>query len=910
MEPESLQLEENRGEAQDSNGLKALAPETNGGRNVTHVLTLEEITNLATEAGQPAETLMNVVALIAKRFQTEVCSAYLLEPDRENLVLAATVGLRRECIGKLRMAIHEGLAGLVAEKVSPVAAEHAHTHPRFKYFREAGEDSYHSFLGVPLIDRGVLQGVLVVQTIEPRVFREEEVQMLAEAAAQVAPVVNEARTLDRFIAPTQERLWELARNLWWSWDHDAVSLFRDLDPVRWRQLNQNPVSLLAEFPLAKLEARATELVLHSRINYAYRRLQEYLQADRTWGARHAGVLRPSPVAYFSAEFGIHESLPVYSGGLGVLSGDHIKSASDLAIPLVGIGLFYGQGYFRQRLDRNGWQQEEYLETDVNQLPMEIAIGKNGRPVSVQIDTRGGSIHAKVWRVKVGRCDLFLLDSDVEANTADDRKLTSRLYGGDSRARIRQELLLGVGGFRALKALGINPGVLHLNEGHSGFAVLEAIRSRMQEEGIGFDVAVPRVSREVIFTTHTPVPAGHDRFGSELIEEHLGPLRDELGLSTESLMGLGREKPSNQQETFCMTVLGLRLSRRANAVSALHGEVSRAMWIGLCPGKPEDEVPIGHITNGVHVPSWLAPQMFRLYDRHLGTNWHQHSSDAKIWEGIESVDDGELWETHLSLKSQLLEFVRRRAVEQAERRYESREVLQRLGKVLSPDALTIGFARRFATYKRANLILADLESLASMVNDPKRPVQFVFAGKAHPHDEPGKKVLQQIAELMRNGLFTDKFVFVEDYDINVGRYFVQGVDVWLNNPRRPLEASGTSGQKVVLNGGLNLSVLDGWWAEAYDGMNGFSIGTGRTHSNMSVHDKRDGEDLLRTLREEVIPLYYRRDRDGVPRGWIKRMKRTIRTLGWRFNADRMVMDYTQQCYVPAAGGTSSDLRSSW
>src|ERR1700688_1776773 len=904
MEPDSLELEENH---RDVHGEVDL---TVPSRGVTHVLTLEEIANLAGEGGQPAETLMNVVALIAKRFETDVCSAYLLEPDRANLVLAATVGLRRGCIGNLRMAIHEGLAGLVAERVGPVAVEQPQSHPRFKYFREAGEDAYQSFLGVPLIDRGVLQGVLVVQTAEPRVFREDEILMLAEAAAQVAPVVSEARTLDRFIAPAQERLWALARNLWWSWDQDAVSLFRDLDPLRWRQLNQNPISLLAEFPLAKLEARATELVLHSRINYAYRRLQEYLQADRTWGARYAGVLRPRPVAYFSAEFGIHESLPVYSGGLGVLSGDHIKSASDLAIPLVGIGLFYGQGYFRQRLDRNGWQQEEYLETDVNQLPMEIAIGKNGRPVSVQIDTRGGSIHAKVWRVKVGRCDLFLLDSDVEANAPDDRELTSRLYGGDSRARIRQELLLGVGGFRALKALGINPGVLHLNEGHSGFAVLEAIRSRMLEEGIGFDVAVPRVSREVVFTTHTPVPAGHDRFGSELIEEHLGPLRDELGLSTESLMGLGREKPSNQQEPFCMTVLGLRLSRRANAVSALHGEVSRAMWIGLCPGKPEDEVPIGHITNGVHVPSWLAPQMFRLYDRHLGTNWHQYSSDAKIWEGIENVDDGELWETHLSLKSQLLEFVRRRAVEQAERRYESREVLQRLGKVLSPDALTIGFARRFATYKRANLILADLESLASMVNDPKRPVQFVFAGKAHPHDEPGKKVLQQIAELMRNGLFTDKFVFVEDYDINVGRYFVQGVDVWLNNPRRPLEASGTSGQKVVLNGGLNLSVLDGWWAEAYDGMNGFSIGTGRTHSNMSVHDKRDGEDLLRTLREEVIPLYYRRDRDGLPRGWIKRMKRTIRTLGWRFNADRMVMDYTQQCYVPAAGGTSSDLRSSW
>jgi starch phosphorylase len=903
MEPESLGVTESHEEVQD---LHVSVP----ARLTTHVLTLEEIANLAAEEGQPAETLMNVVALIAKRFETEVCSAYLLEPDRANLVLAATVGLRRECIGNLRMAISEGLAGLVAEQVSPVAVEQAQNHPRFKYFPDAGEDAYQSFLGVPLIDRGILQGVLVVQTVAPRVFLDEEIKMLAAAANQVAPVVSEARTLDRFIAPAQERLWALARNLWWSWDHDSASLFRDLDPLRWAQLNQNPVSLLAEFPLAKLEARATELVLHSRINYAYRRLQEYLQADRTWGARHAGVLRPSPVAYFSAEFGIHESLPVYSGGLGVLSGDHIKSSSDLAIPLVGIGLFYGQGYFRQRLDRDGWQQEEYLKTDVSQLPLEGAIGKNGRPVIVQIETRHGSIHAKVWRVKVGRCDLFLLDSDLEANAPDDRGLTSRLYGGDSRTRIRQELLLGVGGFRALKAMGINPGVLHLNEGHSAFVVLEAIRMRMHEEGIGFDSAVPRISREVIFTTHTPVPAGHDRFDSDLIEEHLGPLRDQLGLSQESLMGLGREKPTNEQETFCMTVLGLRLSRRANAVSALHGEVSRAMWTGLCPGKPEDEVPIGHITNGVHVPSWLAPQMVRLYDRHLGTNWQQHSSEARTWEGIEDVDDGELWETHLSLKSSLLEFVRRRAVEQAERRVESRKTLQRLGKLLSPDALTIGFARRFATYKRANLILTDIESLATMVNDPKRPVQFVFAGKAHPHDDGGKKVLQQIAELMRNPRFADKFVFIEDYDINVGRYLVQGVDVWLNNPRRPLEASGTSGQKVVLNGGLNLSVLDGWWAEAYDGMNGFAIGTGRTHSNMSVHDTRDGEDLLRALREEVIPLYYQRDRDGLPRGWIKRMKRTIRTLGWRFNADRMVMDYTTKCYIPAAGGTSSEMRSFW
>ena len=873
-----------------------------------NVLSLEEIGNLAADGGQPAETLMNVVALIAKRFRTDVCSAYLLEPDRANLVLAATVGLRRECIGNLRMAVNEGLTGLVAELVRPVSVDQVKSHPRFKYFRDAGEDAYQSFLGVPLIDRGVLQGVLVVQTIEARTFSESEIRMLTEAAMQVAPVVSEARALDRFIAPLQERLWALARNLWWSWDHNSSSLFLDLDPARWNELNHNPVALLSEFPLAQLESRAAEIMLHSRVNYAYRRMLEYLEADRTWGARHAGVLRPHPVAYFSAEFGLHESLPVYSGGLGVLAGDHIKSASDLDIPLVGIGLFYGQGYFRQRLDLSGWQKEEYLKTDVNQMPMEVAIGKDGRPVVVEIETRSGRIQAKVWRVKVGRRDLLLLDSDVEGNAPEDRELTSRLYGGDLRIRIRQELLLGVGGLRALKALGISPGVLHLNEGHSAFAVLEAVRMRMEDEGIGFDAAVPRVAREVVFTTHTPVPAGHDRFGAPLVEEHIGPLREALGLSPESLLGLGRENPNNPDEPFCMTVLALRLSRRANAVSALHAEVSRAMWTGLFRDKLEDDVPIGHITNGVHVPSWLSPQMFRLYDRHLGTNWHQRSSEGKIWLGIDNVDDGELWETHLNLKSQLIEFVRRRAVDQAVRRGESPEVLQRLERILSPDALTIGFARRFATYKRANLILTDIERLASMVNDPNRPVQFVFAGKAHPLDEPGKRVLQQIAELMRDPKFRDKFVFVEDYDINVGRHFVQGVDVWLNNPRRPLEASGTSGQKVVLNGGLNLSILDGWWAEAYDGMNGFAIGTGRTHSDMGVHDSRDGEDLMRTLREEVIPLYYQRDRDGLPRGWIKRMKRTIRTLGWRFNADRMVMDYALKCYVPAAGGTSSDMRA--
>ena len=882
-------------------------PQVSDETDASLVLTLEEIASLAEESAKPADTLNNVVALIATRFKTDVCSAYLLEPDRSNLVLAASLGLHSSSIGTLRMPLNEGLSGLVAELVKPVAVADAQNHPRYKYFEKSGEEDYQSFLGVPLIDRGVLQGVLVVQTKEPRVFSEAEIKMLNEAAIQVAPVISEARTLDRFIAPVQEKLWELARNVWWSWDHECVALFRNLNPKRWRELNQNPVALLNELPLAEIERRAAEFQLHSRINHVYRRQQEYLSSDKTWGAHQAGVLCPRPVAYFSAEFGLHESLPVYSGGLGLLAGDHIKSASDLGIPLVGVGLFYGQGYFLQRLDANGWQREEYLDNDIGQLPMQPAIGLNGQPVVIEIATRGSSIRAKVWRVKVGRCDLLLLDSNVAGNAPEDLNTTSRLYGGDARTRIRQELLLGIGGYRALKAMGISPGVLHLNEGHSGFAVFEAIRDRMVEEGLDFYTAARQIPREVVFTTHTPVPAGHDRFSPDLIEEHLGPLREELGISHENLMGFGREHPTDYGEPFCMTVLGLKLARRVNAVSSLHGEVSRAMWRGLYSDRSEDAVPIGHITNGVHVPSWLAPQMVRLYDRHLGVGWEKHSGSAETWQSIEAVDDAELWETHLNLKAQLIDFARMRACEQAERRNEPTEHLAKLKKVLSPDALTIGFARRFATYKRAGLVLADIERLAAMVNDAKRPVQFVFAGKAHPHDEPGKKVLQQIAQMMRDTQFANKFIFVEDYDINVGRHLVQGVDVWLNNPRRPLEASGTSGQKVVLNGGLNLSILDGWWAEAYDGLNGFAIGSGRTHVDASIHDQRDSEDLYRVLLNEVIPLYYQRDRDGLPRAWIKRMKRTIRTLGWRFNADRMVMDYTMKCYIPAGGGTSSEIR---
>lgn len=700
----------------------------------------------------------------------------------------------------------------------------------------------------------------------------------------------------------------LARNLWWSWHPEVINLFRDLDPIRWRQLDHNPISLLKEFTADRLASRAAEMVLYSRINGSVRRLKEYLAHKPNWGATNTGVLGAKPVAYFSAEFGLHESVPIYSGGLGVLSGDHVKSASGLGIPFVAIGLFYGEGYFRQHLDDDGFQREEYQHTKVENTPLEPARSSDGKPVTIQIDTRGGQLFAKVWIVRVGRVQLYLLDSNVEGNKPEDRELTSRLYGGDERTRIRQELLLGVGGVKALRVLGITPGVYHLNEGHSAFGPLEVIRERMQEDGMTFDDALREVAQQTVFTTHTPVPAGHDRFDSGLVEEHLGPLRDQLGISFEQLMGLGRVEPQNEHEPFCMTVVGLKLSRRANAVSSLHGHVSRRMWAHLWPWRVEEEIPIGHITNGVHIPSWLAWQMQQLYDRHFPARWTAIRGEPAVWQHIHDVDHGELWETHNALKNLLISFARRRLSRQCRRRGESEEAVEAARNVLDPNLLTIGFARRFATYKRASLLLFDVDRLLELVNDHDRPVQFIFAGKAHPKDEPGKQLIQRIANLRHDHRFEDKIVFVEDYDINVCRHLVQGVDVWLNNPRRPMEASGTSGQKAVLNGGLNCSVLDGWWAEAYDGSNGFAIGNGRQHVADEITDRRDAESLYNVLEEQVIPTFYDRDVDGLPRNWITMMMNSISTLAWRFSAHRMVMDYTRASYVPAAGGLSCDMPS--
>ena len=698
----------------------------------------------------------------------------------------------------------------------------------------------------------------------------------------------------------------LAHNVWWSWQPEVINLFRDLDPIRWRQLDHNPIALLSEFNPERLEARAGEMVLYSRIHHAYRQLKAYLSNKQTWAATHAGVLGAKPVAYFSAEFGIHESIPVYSGGLGVLSGDHIKSVSGLGVPLVAVGLYYSQGYFKQLLDEDGYQQEEYLQTKVDNLPIKPATDMDGTPVIIDLETRTGPLQAKVWLMHVGRVNLYLLDCDVEGNRPEDRELTSRLYGGDERTRIRQELVLGVGGMRALSALGYAPGVFHLNEGHSAFAPLEVIREQMENIGVTFDDALRDIAQRTVFTTHTPVPAGHDRFDGSLVEEHLGPLRDSLGISYEQLMGLGRVEPQNENEPFCMTVLGLKVSRKANAVSSLHGHVSRRMWSHLWPWRVEEEIPIGHITNGVHIPSWLAWQMLQLYDRNFSAGWMNRMGEPDVWRDTFDVDPGELWETHAALKNLLIGFVRRRVSRQCRRRGEPDDRVEAARNLLDPNVLTIGFARRFATYKRGDLILTDVDRCCEMLNDPHRPVQFIMAGKAHPKDEPGKQFIQKLANTRHDAQFRGRIVFVEDYDINVARHLVQGVDVWLNNPRRPLEASGTSGQKVVLNGGLNLSVLDGWWAEAYDGSNGFAIGKGNQHVDDSISDARDAEYLYRVLEQEVIPKFYDRDIDGLPQQWIRMMQNSISTLAWRFSSHRMVMDYTRTAYIPAAGGVSCDM----
>lgn len=698
-----------------------------------------------------------------------------------------------------------------------------------------------------------------------------------------------------------EQLQSLTRNLWWCWHPDVWQIFNELDPELWRTSDHNPTAFLAHADAAQVELRARDNALATRIRQALRRQQDYLNHRGPLANMEAGPLHTAPVAYFCAEFGIHESLRIYSGGLGILAGDHMKAASDLAVPIVGVGLFYALGYFRQTIDEQGWQQEHYDEANTDHMPITKLTDTSGAPIEISVESGESTIFAHVWELMVGRNRLLLLDANVEKNSEEDRALTSLLYGGDRRTRIRQELLLGVGGVRLLAALDIHPGVFHLNEGHSAFAPLELCYRHMQDEGLSFEEARARVSKKTVFTTHTPVPAGHDRFTMALFEQTMSPLRERLGMDHQTFHDLGRVNPGDVNETFCMTVLAVKMSDYRNGVSHLHGRVSRHMWRGLFPQLETSRVSIGHITNGVHVSTFLAPQMRALYDKHLPAGWEQHQEDKESWRGMAEVDPGELWEVHQVLKAKMINFVQDRVERQtAPSGKQQGQVVP--GSGFDPDVLTIGFARRFATYKRANLLFDDMDRIKRLLTSVDRPIQLVFAGKSHPADDGGKALIQRIIDVSLDPAFKGRVVFLADYDMDIARHMVQGVDVWLNNPRRPEEACGTSGQKVVLNGVLNCSILDGWWAEGYDGLNGFAIGHGAEFNDPARQDEHDSEQLYKVLEEQVIPLYYSTDETGLHAQWLERMTWGIISLGWRFNANRMVLDYMRNAYLPAVGAT--------
>lgn len=680
------------------------------------------------------------------------------------------------------------------------------------------------------------------------------------------------------------RLPELAYNLWWTWSPEAQELFRRLDPGLWESTDHNPIRLLAQTD--RLRAAASDPGFAALYERVMRDFNAYLEGGerpfREDGSR-------DPVAYFSMEFGLHESLPIYSGGLGVLAGDHLKSASDLGVPLVGVGVLYAQGYFRQRLNAEGRQEEAYESFEPELRPLRPVRNGAGEEIRVSVELPGRELRLKVWEVRVGRVRLLLLDADIPENREEDRRLTARLYGGGERVRLAQELILGVGGVRALRAAGLHPDVYHMNEGHAAFLGLERIRE-LVAGGRSFEEARELVAESSVFTTHTPVPAGHDRFSPELFWEFMGGWPRALGTDREGLWNLGHRE-EEWGPTFNMTVLALRLSRARNAVSELHGEVTRGMWGNLFSGNGS---AITHITNGVHTWSWLAGELGELFDEYAGPAWRERVEDPAVWEFVREIPAGELWRVHLKLKERMLRFVEERLRAQRER-----AGLPPL-PAFDPEALTLGFARRFATYKRATLILSDTERLKRIVHGPGRPVQFVFAGKAHPADEPGKEFIRALYRASEEEGLAGRFVILEDYDMNIARHLVQGSDVWLNNPRRPLEASGTSGQKAALNGAPNFSVLDGWWREAYDGENGWAIGEERKYASPEEQDAADADSLYRTLEEEIVPLYYRREGSGVPEGWVAVMKRAVKTVAPAFSTQRMVREYAERLYFPRAG----------
>ncbi|HLK38081.1 MAG TPA: alpha-glucan family phosphorylase [Polyangiaceae bacterium] len=702
------------------------------------------------------------------------------------------------------------------------------------------------------------------------------------------------------LPPAIERLRELAYNLWWSWSAVGHELFVRIDPDLWAAVHGNPIELLGRVDQRRLDELAGDDAFTGHLEAAWQTYQRYMNRDG-WFSRSFPEAAGARIAYFSMEYGIHECLPIYSGGLGVLAGDHLKTASDLGLPLVGVGLAYAEGYFRQSLNADGWQGERYPINDWRRMPVSPVVDKAGQRLVIHVQYPTGLVHAQLWRVQVGRVPLILLDANLQENAPGDRSITGPLYGGDQEFRVRQEIMLGIGGLYALEGMGLSTTVCHMNEGHSAFLALERIARTMRQHGVSFQVASEANSAGNVFTTHTPVPAGNDAFDPTLVRRYLEPYRAPLGLSEDDLLAIGRIDPRDASAAFSMPVLAIRASDHYNGVSALHGEVSRRMWQGLWPDLPTHEIPIESITNGVHTPSWVATEVGSLYTRYLGPRWADDFDDPELWARASEIPDAELWQVHEHRRHRLVQNARRWLRVGAERRGAGREELALADEVLDPQALTIGFARRFATYKRAALLFSDLDRVKRLLADPQRPVQLVFAGKAHPQDRGGKELIRTIIHASRDAGLRGRVVFIEDYDMRIARTLVSGVDVWLNTPRRPLEASGTSGMKAAMNGALNVSVLDGWFAEAWAEHGwevGWAIGRGEEYPDASG-DAREAELLYDVLEREVVPLFFARDGVGrLPRGWIKRMKSTIGKLAPRYNTARMVREYVRRFYLPA------------
>lgn len=693
------------------------------------------------------------------------------------------------------------------------------------------------------------------------------------------------------------RLADLAYNLWWTWHPEAGRLFQNIDSECWEGTYHNPVEFLRCVPHERLKEVTRQkdyLDVYDRIIDTF---DAYMAGSLgSWFARTFPDRANQPIAYFSTEFGLHETLPIYAGGLGILSGDHLKEASDLGLPLVAVGFLYTQGYFKQRITEDGWQEEDYAQLSFSDLPVYPVLNGEDEAQLVSVDLPGRQVHARLWRVQVGRLPLYLLDTNVEQNQTDDRKLTSRLYTSDLEARISQELILGIGGVRALRALGYNPAVWHLNEGHSAFQTLERTRE-LTSGGMSFDDACARVRASTVFTTHTPVPAGHDEFPLWMIDKYFSNYWPQLGIERDVFINVALEKQP-WGDTYGMTTLAIRMSDHLNGVSELHGQVARQMWAHLWPERKPEQVPIRHITNGIHSPTWLARRMKLLFDEHMAADWLDHIDDPRIWEDIDKIPDAALWDVRRHLKRKLVAYMRERVRNQWLPGTIHPVQVIASGVLLNPYALTLGFARRFATYKRANLILKDPERLLHMMNQPGRPVQFIFAGKAHPADEPGKKLIQEVYRFVKNSEAGGRLVFLEDYDMNIARYLLQGVDVWLNTPRRPNEASGTSGEKAALNGVINFSILDGWWREGFDGKNGWAIGDEQVYAEPAEQDAADIESLYQTLEDEIIPLYYDRSADNLPSEWLGMVRHSIKTLAPAFSMKRMVKQYMNEMYLPA------------